>query len=144
MAILNSQELFSDDQAITATAASTNVIDFGTPGTPIRAAAPIVDEKGVSMIPLAIQVTEDFDNLTSLTIAVQTDNNAAFSSATTVHSQTIALASLVAGAKTALRMIPFNTTEQYVRLHYTVTGTAPTTGKITAGVASLESPFGNR
>lgn len=144
MAILNTQELFSDDQAITATAASTNVLDFGTPGTWVHSTVAIVDDKGNSCIPLAIQVTEDFNNLTSLKIALETDDNAAFGSATEVYSETILLADLVAGKKSAVRFIPFGTDEQYARLKYTVTGTAPSTGKITAGIASLESPFGNR
>jgi hypothetical protein len=144
MAIFSKEELYSDDQAITATAASTNVIDHGAPGTWVHSTVALVDEKGTSYIPLAIQVTEDFDNLTSLKIALETDDNAAFSSATEVYSETILLADLVAGKKSAVRKIPYNTDEQYTRLYYTVTGSAPTQGKITAGIAKLESTFGSR
>ena len=144
MAILSLEDLYSDEQAITATAASTNIIDHGAPGTWVHSSVAITDEKGNSMIPLAIQVTEDFNNLTSLDIAFQIDTDAAFSSATTRYTETIALASLIAGQKTSVRMIPFNSTEWFSRIGYTVTGSAPTTGKITAGIICLETPWGNR
>ncbi|MBL4860750.1 MAG: hypothetical protein JKX96_07820 [Acinetobacter sp.] len=144
MAILSAQEIYSDEQAITGSAASTNVLDFGTPGTWVHATTPIVDDKGTSMICLGIQVTEDFDALTSLDISFQTDDNAAFSSATTVYTETILLADLVAGKKTAVRHIPFNTLEPYTRVNYTVNGSNPTVGKITAGIVELESAWGSR
>lgn len=144
MAILSAQEIYSDQQAITATAASTNVIDFGTPGTWVHATTPLVDDKGVSMICLGIQVTEDFDALTSLDITFETDDNAAFSSTKVIYTENILLADLVAGKKTAVRTIPFNTLEQYTRTNYTVNGSNPTVGKITAGIIQLESAFGSR
>lgn len=122
--ILDSQTLFSDAQAITATAASTNLID-------LTAARDI--GKGV-VIPLLIQVTEAFNNLTSLTIAIQTDDNASFSSAKTVMSEVVVLADLVKGRISPMDAIPVGTAERYVRINYTVTGTAPSTGKITAGL----------
>ena len=144
MAIFSAEELYSDGQAITATAASTNVIDHGAPGTYVHASVAITDDKGVSCIPLAIQVTEAFDNLTSLTIDFEVDDAEAFSGATTLYSEVILLADLVAGKKTAVRMIPYNHDKRYSRLNYTVPGTAPTAGKVTAGIACLENPFGNR
>ena len=144
MAILSAQEIYSDQQAITATAASTNVIDFGTPGTWVHATTPIVDDKGVSMICLGIQVTEDFDALTSMDITFETDDNASFSSTKVIYTENILLADLVAGKKTAVRTIPFNTLEQYTRVNYTVNGTNPTVGKITAGIIQLESAWGSR
>lgn len=144
MAILSAQEIYSDQQAITATAASTNVIDFGTPGTWVHATTPLVDDKGVSMICLGIQVTEDFDALTSLDITFETDDNAAFASTKVIYTENILLADLVAGKKSAVRTIPFNTLEQYTRVNYTVNGSNPTVGKITAGIIELESAFGSR
>jgi hypothetical protein len=145
MAILSTQLLFSDQQAITGTAVSTNVIDFGAPGTWVHATTPIVDDKGVSHIPLMVQATEDFDALTSLTITVQQATDEAFSSPVTVYTESILLADLLAGAKTAVRDVPFNTTLRYMRVNYTVVGTDPTVGKITSGVGSpIESAWGNR
>jgi hypothetical protein len=121
---LDNQTLLSDEQAITGDAASTNVIDFGAnsdmgKGNPVK---------------LLVQVAEDFDNLTSLNIKVETDDNASFSSATTLaETGEIALASLAQGYVAALHVVPRGT-ERYMRLSYDVTGTAPTAGKITAGI----------
>lgn len=121
--LLDQQALFSAAQAITATAASTNVIDTGSNK----------DVGKYGDIPLLIQVVEDFNNLTSLTVTVQTDDNSAFSSAADVLSMTIPLASLVLGYKSPVITLPMKM-ERYIRLNYTVTGTAPTTGKVTAGI----------
>ncbi|ARB21543.1 Bbp16 family capsid cement protein [Klebsiella sp. K794] len=121
--LLDQQALFSAAQAITATAASTNVIDTGS--------AKDVGKYGD--IPLLIQVVEAFNNLTSLTVTVQTDDNSAFSSAADVLTMTIPLASLVLGYKSPVITLPMKM-ERYIRLNYTVTGTAPTTGKVTAGI----------
>lgn len=127
--IFDQQTLLSDAQAITATAASTNVIDLG----PIKAG--IVRDIGKGkQIPLRVQVVETFNNLTSLTIALQVDDSAAFGSPKTVWSQTPVLADLKAGYVVVPEFITRGTDEQFMRLNYTVTGTAPTLGKITAGV----------
>lgn len=121
--LLDQQALFSAAQAITATAASTNVIDTGSNK----------DVGKYGDIPLLIQVVEGFNNLTSLTVTVQTDDNSAFSSAADVLSMTIPLASLVLGYKSPVITLPMKM-ERYIRLNYTVTGTAPTTGKVTVGI----------
>ncbi|MBH1949222.1 hypothetical protein FCG26_00585 [Klebsiella pneumoniae] len=121
--LFDQQALFSAAQAITATAASTNVIDTGSNK----------DVGKYGDIPLLIQVVEGFNNLTSLTVTVQTDDNSAFSSAADVLSMTIPLASLVLGYKSPVITLPMKM-ERYIRLNYTVTGTAPTTGKVTAGI----------
>lgn len=144
MAIFDKQELFSDRQAITATAASTNVKDFMASGRWVHGSADFVDEKGNSSIPLGIQVVETFNLLTSLDIAVQVDDNSGFSSAKTVATVNILLADLVAGKKFPIHTIPWGADEQYMRIYYTVNGTAPTAGKITAGLACLENSAGNR
>ncbi|WP_130952466.1 Bbp16 family capsid cement protein [Klebsiella pneumoniae] len=121
--LLDQQALFSAAQAITATAASTNVIDTGSNK----------DVGKYGDIPLLIQVVEGFNNLTSLTVTVQTDDNSAFSSAADVLSMTIPLASLVLGYKSPVITLPMKM-KRYIRLNYMVTGTAPTTGKVTAGI----------
>ena len=128
----------SNQQAITADAASTDVIDLGATGTPFGGSA-IVRDIGVGKeIELAVVVTETFNNLTTMNIKVQVDDNSSFSSATTVYqSGEIPLAALVAGYQFKS---PYSfgrgVNERYVRLFYDITGTAPTTGKITAGVVS--------
>lgn len=127
--IFDQQTLLSDAQSVLATAASTNVIDLG----PIKSG--LVRDIGKGQpIPLRIQVVETYNTLTSLTFALQVDDNEAFSSAKTVWSQVVVLADLKAGKVIVPEWIPRGTDERYMRLNYTVTGTAPTTGKITAGV----------
>jgi len=131
--ILSAQQLFSDDQAITATADSTNVIDLGAPGTPYGAVAPLNQDIGKgTKIPILVQVTADFNNLTSLAIAISTGATTALG--TTVLSQTILLADLVAGKQTSFVVLPNDITERYLGIEYTVVGTAPTTGTVTAGI----------
>jgi len=133
--IFDQQALFSDAQAITATAASTNILDLGAPGTPKHAAAAITQDFGRGRhVPIRVQVTESFTNLTSLEIAVQVDDNASFSSAKTVATSSVALAALVAGYALPTEYVPRGVDERYMRLYYTVTGTAPNAGKITAGL----------
>lgn len=124
--------MFSEDQAITATAASTNVIDLGSARNML----------GGQEVPLSLTVTESFDKLTSLTISVETDDNEAFASATTVYTTpAIPLADLAVGKKVLPPYrLPLSVKERYVRMKYTVSGTDPTTGKITAGiVAALQA-----
>lgn len=136
--ILDSTLQFSNAQAITATAASTNLVDLGATGTVFGAAAAIVRDPALGVqVPLAIRVVETFNNLTSLTISVETDDNAAFSTAATVYtSPAYTLAQVATGAKLLLPdWLPAGTNERYVRLKYTVAGTNPTTGKITAAVS---------
>lgn len=144
--IFDMTNLFSDNQAITADAASTNIIDLGVTGTPYGAPSALRRDIGPGTdVPLAIVVTESFNNLTSMTIAIQTDDNPAFSSPTSIWtSQAYTLAELAVGGKYLLPDdMPVGTNERYVRLFYDVTGTAPTTGKILAGVvAGRQTNFG--
>ena len=135
--IMDKTLLFSDSQAITADAASTNVVDLGATGTIYGASTALVRDIGPgSRVPLLVTVTETFNNLTSMAILIQTDDTAAFSSATTVWtSPAYTLAQLAVGAKYLLPdSIPVGTNERYVRLYYDITGTAPSTGKVTAGI----------
>lgn len=136
--IEDTQGQFSQAQAITASAASTNVIDFGATGTPLLASSALVKDKGAHpKIPLNIQVVENFATLTSLKVAVQTDDNSGFSSAKVVlETEAIAAADLVAGYRFNIDSIPEGTLERYVRLYYTVAGSNATAGKITAGVVA--------
>ena len=119
--LLDAQSLFSDAQAITATAASTNVVHFG---------------KGeFTFVPLLIQVVENFATLTSLTIKVQTAVDSAFTNAVDLASATIAAAGLTVGKVVPINYIPSGNLG-YIRIYYTVTGSNATAGKITAGVVA--------
>lgn len=123
--LFDAKVLFSNQQAITATAASTDSVDRG-------------DTKDVGAagdVPIAIQVTESFNNLTSLKVDIQTDTVSGFGSAVTLASVTVLLADLKAGYQLPVITLPKGC-KQFLRLNYTVTGTAPTTGKVTAGIVA--------
>lgn len=135
--IFDNTLLFSDGQAITATAASTNVVDLGATGTTWAGQTLGRDIGKGARIPLSITITEAFNNLTSLTIALQSDDNSGFSSAKVVVDQVIVLADLTLGKQIDFpNYIPQGANERYLRFNYTVTGSAPTTGKVTAGVVA--------
>ncbi len=135
--IFDNTLLFSDDQAITADAVSTNVVDLGAPGTVYGAAAAIGHDKGPgNPIPLLIQVTETFDNLTNLIISVESSADEAFTSPQSTVIGDELLAALVAGKKMPFHIWPRDMAGRYVRLDYDVVGTNPTAGKITAGVVA--------
>ncbi|MEW8064821.1 MAG: Bbp16 family capsid cement protein [Candidatus Thiodiazotropha endolucinida] len=131
--IYSEQQLFSDHQAITATARSTNVIDLGAPGTPPGGVAPLAQDIGKGTpIPIRAQVTEAFNNLTSLTIALEVGATDALG--TVVASETIAAADLVAGKYTNMQFLPAGVNARYLGMRYTVNGTNPTQGQIHAGI----------
>lgn len=122
--ILDNENLFSKQQAITGTANSTNVIDLGAANQNIGVGYPLG---------LLAQVVEDFDNLTDLTIQVQTSTDEAFSSPITLMEVTVALADLVAGYRTPFLHVPRGV-KRYMRLRYVVDGTNPSEGKVMAGL----------
>ena len=122
--ITDVKEVFSDNQAITATADS-DTLDFGVAdpntgeGTPIR---------------VFVNVTEDFNNLTSLKIDLQdsADNN---TFATVGLTKTVLLAGLKAGQRVFEMFLPPKH-RRYGKFVYTVTGTNPSTGKVYAAKAA--------
>lgn len=136
--IIDNQSLFSDGQAITATAGSTNVLDTGLAGTPVNHTVPLEKDIGKSReLPVVVTVTEAFNNLTSLEVQVQVDGDVAFGSAQTIASRVYLLAELTLGARLAFPAeVPEGANERYLRLRYVVTGVAPTTGKVFAGIVA--------
>ena len=108
----------SKEQAVTASAASTNYIDMKAAG---GAYEPVF---------VVAQVDVNFATLTSLTIGIQTATDSAFTSPTTILSSgAIPVASLLAGKVVFQERLPMDT-KRYVRAYYTVTGSNATAGKI--------------
>ena len=136
--IIDATLIFSDSQPVTDDAGSTNNINIGAAGTAYGHSTAVRRDIGIGTnIPVWMSVTEAFNNLTSLTLSLQVDDNAAFSSPKEVASRTYLLAELTLGARLKFPSeLPEGTDEQYVRLYYDVTGTAPTTGKIFAAVVA--------
>ena len=111
----------SENQAITATTVSENTLDLGV-GREVAFGDPI---------PLLAMVKEDFNNLTSLKVAVETDSTDEFNNPVELAASTVLLANLKRGKMIPISFMPAGN-KGFVRLKYTVTGTAPTTGKISA------------
>lgn len=134
--ILSAKQIFSDDQAVTATAISENVIDLGTPDTPYGAAAALNDDVGKGTpVPVLVQVTADFNTLTSLTVTLENSAAAGLTSPIVLASEIILLADLVAGKQMFMQYLPNGATLRYLGVRFTVTGTDPTLGNITAGIS---------
>lgn len=129
--ILSAQLMFSDKQAITATTLSTNTIDRGATRTPFGAAAPFHDDVGLgNKVPVLVQVTEDLIG-SDVTFNIVTGDTEALG--TTVVSQTIPEAELVAGKQIALDCLP-NQLKRYFAVEYEVAG-AVTAGTVTAAIS---------
>lgn len=138
--ILDNTLVLSDNQAITATVRSTNTVDLGAAGFAYGNAVAARRDIGVgSTVPFTLNVTQAFNNLTSLTVSMQSDDNTSFSSPKEIGSRTYTLAEL-----NALKILSFpasfpeGTDEQYISLLYTVNGAAPTTGRLTGGVVAAK------
>ena len=119
----------STDQAITATAVSTDKIDLGT-------ARDIGEGKPLYMV---FTVTQTFLTLTSLTFNIVTDDDAALGSPTVRTSTgaiTLASGGLAAGKQYALQIPPMigSLGERYLGATYTVGGSSATAGKVTCDI----------
>lgn len=126
--LLSAQQTFSDAQALTASAASTNILDLGAPGTVLNAPAALVRDIGKgNPIPIIIRLDVDSGGTSpTLVAAVQVDNDSAFGSPTTV-----ATANTVSGGSAGDEVyldvyLPEGTNERYLRVNYTLGGTSPT------------------
>lgn len=137
--IIDNTLVFSDSQAVTATARSTNIVDLSAAGTPAGMTNAVRRDIGIATeIPILVTVTEAFNNLTSLTFQLEVDDDPAFGSPTIVAvSRAIPLASLTLGAKIPFPAeLPEGTNERFVGLRYTVAGAAPTLGKVFASIVA--------
>jgi hypothetical protein len=126
--ILDKQMMFSEAQALTATAVSTNVVDFGATDSQVKA----MHLKGV--LEAHCQVVEAFTGGTSVAASIQLSTDEAFTSPETLlTTAAIPVASLILGYKFRFGKIP-EVNKRYMRMNYTVVGT-PTGGKVTACLA---------
>ena len=86
-----------------------------------------------------IRVTEAFNNLTSLTVSIEGADNAALSTnPVVIATKTILLAALLINTVHHIGALIPGTKKQYLGMRFTVTGTAPTTGKIVGFVAQTD------
>jgi hypothetical protein len=129
--ILDQQSLFSDAQAITASANSSNVIDTLPGGQNTKSG--IGDGQDISLF---AQVGTAFATLTSLNVQLVSADDSALSVNPIVHydSGAIPVASLTAKARVVGLDLPYGKYRRYVGLKYVVTGTNASAGTITAGL----------
>lgn len=139
--IIDNTLVFSDSQAITATARSTNIVDIGAAGTPVGMTNAVRRDIGVATeIPILVTITEGFNNLTSLAFQLEVDDDPAFGSPRVVASGpavTLASGGLALGQKIQFPAeLPEGTNERFIGLRYTVAGAAPTLGKVFASIVA--------
>ena len=131
--LYDKEALFSDDQAITSDAASTNVVHL--------ASGRFKEVAFGKPIPLRIQVTETFTGAASLEIKVQTSATENFSEAVVLATTgAIAASKLKAGYVAPINFVPKGNLG-YMRLYYDITaasGQSVSAGKITAGVVAAD------
>lgn len=114
---IDAENQYSDAQALTSTAASTNLIDHGS-------------DRDLGMgKPMAVLITLDVaaDGANSdetYSVALQVDDNSSFSSATTLGTATITRGD-AAGSKYVIPVPPDANFERYSRLNFTLGGTSP-------------------
>lgn len=127
--LLDLESIFSNSQAITTSTVSENIVKLASTThnmTEVSFGVPI---------PLLIQVEEAFAGCTSLQVDVQTSDTEEFEEVTTlVSSDAVNVDKLTSGYKFPINYIPKGNLG-YMRLYYTVDGTA-TAGTITAGVVA--------
>lgn len=128
--LLDNTLVLSAEQAVTASAASTNSIDQSAAG----------DAYGALW--LVVKVHTTFATLTSLTVGIQTDSASNFSNAVTLASSgAVAAASLTANEIVCCMRLPAGC-KRYVRAYYTVGGSNATAGKVNAFLTAMP-PIGH-
>lgn len=132
MAILDNDLVVSDAQALTATAGSTNIIDLNVTGRKIGAGEPIVFEVYIDVAADGTTTDETY------TFGLQTDDDVAFGSATTLDTVTLTYAQMTLNSKHTLLFRPEFAGERYVRLYYTLGGTTPSV-TLTAALQPLNT-----
>lgn len=123
---IDKQLVMSSAQAITATAASTSVIDLGLGDI----------GKSQDQAPwLFVRTIAAFNTLDSLNIKLQTSVDEAFTSPIDLPIQaTVLLAALTANTEQIKARLPIGC-KRYIRMYYTVAGSNPSTGTIDAFLA---------
>lgn len=129
--IMDQQNLFSDAQAITASANSSNVIDTLPGGQNTKSG--IGDGQDISLFAL---VGTSFATLTSMNIQLVSADDSGLSTNAIVHydSGAIPVASLTAKARPVQLDLPYGKYRRYVGLKFVVNGSAATAGTITVGL----------
>lgn len=118
---IDNQTVLSDAQALTASAASTNILDLKAAGY-LGAGEPLA-------VVIWVDVAADGTTGDETYVAkLQSDDGEAFGSATDLPNKTVTIprTTAVAGSVYVIDLDPADITEQYLRVYYTLAGTTPT------------------
>lgn len=116
--------LFSDAQALTATAASDNYKN-------LEAVMDVGNGNDVYVVTTVDTAFTDGSSDTTVTVTVETDDSSAFSTATTAQTLYVIPALAAVGDTFVAKLSPFTTAEQYMQIKYTMANGNLTTGAVT-------------
>lgn len=129
---VDSQELFSDAQAVTATAISTNVLDLNAAS---NTNVPLLQDIGIGEDIYLVVTTQttatDTSSDATMTVTLESDSTANLATSPTVHISTGALAFATyatAGTTIFAGRLPSGNYERYLGVRYTIAA-----GPLTAG-----------
>lgn len=123
--IIDRQLRFCSELAVTASAASTDLIDMlaaqdWAPGTPLW------------VVVVCTEAMTDTGSNSTVTPSIESDTAAAFSSATTVQTLPAFAATSAAGTVIKAPLAPMATKERFIRMYFTVANGDLSAGKFTA------------
>lgn len=142
--IIDAHNLYSQNQVVTATAASTNVIDTG-PLTGTNAGTNLSRNigigRGLYLVVLCTAAMTDGGSDSTVTVTMETDADPAMGSPATSATVGTFAALTPAGTMLIRRISHGDMNEQYSQLRYTVANGNLTTGKFTAALVSDVQDF---
>jgi len=121
---LDAQNLFDDSAEHLTTEASTNLIDLGEDRD-------LGAGEDIYLVALVDVAFTDGSSNSTMTLTLETDDNASFTSAATAQTIGTFAALSAIGTKLIAKLQPDKITERYLRVKYTVANGDLTTGKFT-------------
>lgn len=132
---VDAQLLFSDAQAVTAAAASTNIVDLAATRREVGVGKPLYVVVG------CVVAMTDAGSDSTLAVTLESDDAAAFSSATTRQTIGTFPATSAAGTRFVVPLVVDTITERYIRLYYTPANGDLTTGSFDAFITDTPDLF---
>lgn len=131
---IDTQNLFSDAQAVTATAISTNVIDL-TLGESGLTTIDIGNGEPIYLLIICTTTTASGGS-TTIDFTLESDSTANLATSATTHISVagVAKATLVAGYRVVAQALPLGNYERYLGVRYTVNTANLTAGAFTAAL----------
>lgn len=123
--IFDKENLYSDAQAVTASAASTNYIDHGV-------ARDLGTGENLYLVVACVTAMTDSGSDSTVAVALEVDGDSAFGSVDNTITVGTFSALSAAGTVKYLRLPPGSVNSRYTRVYYTVANGNLTTGSFTA------------